>query len=40
MITNLSFLNVVAKEKKHTFISTGMCSMKDIEKAVRIFRKK
>ena len=39
MITNLSFLNVVAKEKKHTFISTGMCSMKDIEKAVRIFRK-
>ena len=39
MITNLDFLNVVAMEKKHTFISTGMCSMKDIEKAVRIFRK-
>jgi N-acetylneuraminate synthase len=39
MITNLDFLNVVAREKKHTLISTGMCSMKDIENAVRIFKK-
>ena len=27
------------KRKKHTFISTGMSTMKDIEKAVKIFRK-
>jgi len=39
MITNLNFLNEVAKEKKKTFISTGMCLMKDIEKAVNIFKK-
>ena len=39
MITNLEFLNEVAKEKKKTFISTGMCLMKDIEKAVNIFKK-
>ena len=39
MITNLEFLEAVAKEKKHTFISTGMCSLKDISKAVNIFKK-
>lgn len=38
MITNLKFLNEVAKERKTTFISTGMCVMKDIEKAVSIFK--
>ena len=38
MITNLKFLNEVAKEKKKTFISTGMCNMKDIENAVNIFK--
>ena len=38
MITNLKFLNEVAKEKKKTFISTGMCNMKDIEIAVNIFK--
>jgi len=37
MITNLKFLESVAKERKKTFISTGMCNMKDIEKAVKIF---
>jgi len=37
MITNLEFLKAVAKEKKKTFISTGMCSMLDVENAVRIF---
>ena len=26
------------KEKKHTFISTGMCKMEDIEFAVNVFR--
>ena len=39
MITNLEFLEAVAKEKKYTFISTGMCSLKDISKAVNIFKK-
>ena len=37
MITNLKFLNEVAKEKKETFISTGMCNFADIQKAVEIF---
>ena len=39
MITNLNLLECVAKERKKTFISTGMCTMKDIEKAVKIFKK-
>ena len=38
MITNTEFLKEVAKEKKKTFISTGMCTMSDIEKAVSIFK--
>ena len=29
---------MVSEEKKHTFISTGLSSMDDIEKAVKIFR--
>jgi len=32
-------LEEVAKEGKHTFISTGMCTYDDIQKAVDIFRK-
>lgn len=32
-------LLAVAKERKHTFISTGMSSLKHIDKAVEIFRK-
>ena len=39
LITNLEFLKAVAKQKKQTFISTGMCTMKDITKAVTIFKK-
>ena len=39
MITNIPFLEHVAKQKKRTFISTGMCEMKDITKAVNIFKK-
>ena len=39
MIIDLNFLESVSKEKKHTFISTGMSSMNDIEKAVEIFKK-
>ena len=38
MITNIPFLKLVASEKK-TFISTGMTKIKDIETAVKIFRK-
>ena len=39
MIVDLNFLESVSKEKKHTFISTGMSSLQDIEKAVEIFKK-
>ena len=39
LITNLDFLKEVAKQRKKAFISTGMCLMKDIEKAVKIFKK-
>ena len=37
MITYDDFLRSVAKEKKHTFISTGMCEINDIKKAIKIF---
>lgn len=40
MIVDKNFLSEVAKEKKHTFISTGMCDLKNIEDAVEIFKKK
>ena len=39
MITNIPFLKLVASEKRKTFISTGMTKIKDIETAVKIFRK-
>lgn len=39
MLTNTELLEIVAEEKKHTFISTGMSTMAEIEKAVDIFRK-
>jgi N-acetylneuraminate synthase len=39
MITNVPFLEVVAKERKKTFISTGMCNIKTVEKTVKIFKK-
>jgi len=39
LITNLNFLEEVSKERKKTFISTGMCTMKDIVQAVKIFKK-
>ena len=39
MLIHEKLLKIVAKERKHTFISTGMSEMKDIEKAVKIFRK-
>ena len=39
MLTNYKLLEVIAKEKKHTFISTGMSNLKDIETAIKIFKK-
>ena len=38
MLVNKKLLELIAKEKKHTFISTGMSTMKDIEHAVKIFK--
>jgi len=38
MLTNSELLKTVAKEKKHTFISTGMSTMEEIGEAVNIFR--
>ena len=37
MIVDLNFLKEVSKRKKHTFISTGMSTEKDIDIAVKIF---
>lgn len=39
MLTNLDFLEELAKQKKKTLISTGMADLKDIERAVNIFKK-
>ena len=39
MIVDQNFLDAVAKTKKHTFISTGMSTKKDIDKAIDIFKK-
>ncbi len=38
MIVDETFMRTVAKEKKHTFISTGMSTLSDIDKAVAIFK--
>lgn len=37
MIVDKNFLKVVAKQKKHTFISTGMSTLENIKDAVDIF---
>ena len=39
VVTNLNLIELIAKEKKLTFISTGMCKMQDINNAVKIFKK-
>lgn len=39
LINNENFLNLVAKDGKYTYISTGMASWEEIDKAVEIFRK-
>ena len=38
MLTNTDLLEKIAEEKKLTFISTGMSTMKDISKAINIFK--
>ena len=40
MIVDDDLLNLIAEEKKHTFISTGMSNYKEIDKAVEIFKSK
>ncbi len=40
MLTNIEFLEVVAGESRHTFISTGMSSLEEIDNAVDIFQKR
>ena len=40
MLTNAELLKTVAEEKKHTFISTGMSTMEEIDDAVNIFRER
>ncbi len=40
MIVDSSFLKEVANRNKHTFISTGMSTTKDIDNAVKIFTDK
>jgi len=39
MLTHVPFVEMVAEEKKHTFISTGMCEYSEIDKAISIFVK-
>jgi len=39
MLTYIPILEKVAAEKKHTFISTGMSTFKDIDEAVDIFKR-
>ncbi|MBF0295004.1 MAG: N-acetylneuraminate synthase family protein [Magnetococcales bacterium] len=40
MLTHEPYLNMVAEEKKPTFISTGMSTLEEIEHVVQLFRKK
>ena len=39
MITNIDLIKFIAKQKKETFISTGMSNYKEIDSAVKIFKK-
>ena len=39
VVTNLHLIALIAKEKKLTFISTGMCKIQDINNAIKIFKK-
>ena len=39
MLTNLPFVDMVASERKQTYVSTGMATIKEIDDAVGIFKK-
>jgi len=39
MLTYLPLLEMVAQERRHTFVSTGMSTLQDIDRAVAIFQK-
>lgn len=39
MLVHEKLLETIAEEKKYTFISTGMSTIKDIENAIKIFKK-
>ena len=39
MLTHREFLDLVAREKKPTFLSTGMCEWEQLDQAVEVFRK-
>jgi len=39
MLTNLNLIKAIAKDRKLTFISTGMGTFKDIDLAIKIFKK-
>lgn len=39
LLTDIELLTAIAKEKRYTFISTGMSTMEEIEKAVEVFKK-
>ena len=40
MLGNFPLLSEIANEKKHTFISTGMSTLEEIDKVVELFVKK
>ena len=40
MLNHTVLLKEVAQDKRHTFISTGMSTIEEIEKAVEIFEQK
>jgi N-acetylneuraminate synthase len=39
MLIHTRLLETIAEERKHTFISTGMSTIEDISKAIKIFKK-
>ncbi len=39
MIVDTNYLEILAKKKIYTFVSTGMCDLQDVINAVNIFRK-
>lgn len=39
MLTRLDFLDLVASEGRHTFVSTGMSTISEVDRAVEVFRR-